>query len=80
MGFLRGTTQVSPHGDIAMAERGIEEIRAELERLMLKQVDMLKKQAFVGLSEKELHEQRELLKRIREVSADYVAALKRNDD
>ncbi|HSZ60464.1 MAG TPA: hypothetical protein VK828_01620 [Terriglobales bacterium] len=62
-----------------MAERGLEEIRADLERLMLKQVDMLKKQAFVGLNEKESREQRELLKRIREVSADYVAALKRND-
>jgi hypothetical protein len=63
-----------------MGERAIEEIRAELERLMLKQVDMLKKQAFVGLSEKELREQRELLKRIREVSADYVAVLKRDRD
>ena len=47
---------------------------------MLKQVDMLKKQAFVGLSEKESREQRELLKRIREVSADYVAALKRTNE
>jgi hypothetical protein len=60
-----------------MGERGIKDIRKELERLMLKQVDMLKKQAFVGLSEKESREQNALLKRIREVSADYIAALKK---
>jgi hypothetical protein len=63
-----------------MGERSIKEIRDELERLMLKQVDMLKKQAFVGFSEKESREQYELLKRIREVSADYVAALKRTSE
>ncbi|MFY9905677.1 MAG: hypothetical protein WAK62_11055 [Terriglobales bacterium] len=59
-----------------MAERSIQEIREELERLMLKQVDMLKKQAFAGLTEKELREQDQLLKQIRETSADYLAALK----
>jgi hypothetical protein len=64
-------------GEWSIGERSITEIREELERLMLKQVDMLKKQAFAGLNEKESREQRELLKRIREVSADYVAALKR---
>ena len=77
---MRGTRKGSAVGDIAMGERGLEEIRAELERLMLKQVDMLKKQAFVGLSEKESREQRDLLKQIREVSADYVAALKRSEE
>ncbi|MGB7149090.1 MAG: hypothetical protein WBD45_08040, partial [Terriglobales bacterium] len=63
-------------GDNFMAERSIQEIREELERLMLKQVDMLKKQAFAGLTEKELREQDQLLKQIRETSADYLAALK----
>jgi hypothetical protein len=63
-----------------MGERRIKEIREELERLMLQQVDMLKKQAFVGRNEKESREQQELLKRIREVSADYLAALKRTNE
>ncbi|MGA7634049.1 MAG: hypothetical protein WCB11_25065 [Terriglobales bacterium] len=63
-----------------MGERKIKEIREELERLMLQQVDMLKKQAFVGRNEKESREQQELLKRIREVSADYLAALKRTNE
>jgi|HubBroStandDraft_1064217.scaffolds.fasta_scaffold06797_4 hypothetical protein len=63
-----------------MGERRIKEIREELERLMLQQVDMLKKQAFVGRNEKESREQQELLKRIREVSADYLAALKRTKE
>ncbi len=63
-----------------MGERRIKEIREELKRLMLQQVDMLKKQAFVGRNEKESREQQELLKRIREVSADYLAALKRTNE
>jgi len=61
-------------------ERGIKEIREELERLMLKQVAILKKQAFAGLTEEELREQDQLLKQIRETSADYLAALKKITD
>jgi hypothetical protein len=68
------------NGDNFMPERSIQEIREELERLMLKQIDMLKKQAFVGLTQQELREQYKLLKQIRETSADYVAALKRSTD
>jgi hypothetical protein len=63
-----------------MRERGIKEIREELERLMLKQVEILKKQAFAGLTEKELREQDQLLKQIRETSADYLAVLKKISD
>lgn len=70
----------APMATFLMGERRIKEIREELEQLMLKQVDMLKKQAFVGLNEKESREQHELLKRIREVSAYYVAALKRTNE
>lgn len=47
---------------------------------MMKQIDILKRQAFVGLTQQELREQYELLKQIRETSADYVAALKRITD
>lgn len=63
-----------------MPERSILEIREELEWLMMKQIDILKRQAFVGLTQQELREQYELLKQIRETSADYVAALKRITD
>ena len=59
-----------------MNRRSEDDIRDELERLMLKQVESLKAEAFGGLNEEELHEQSERLKRIRELSADYLSALK----
>jgi hypothetical protein len=61
-----------------MSGRSIEELREELNRLMLEQIESLKKQTFVVLTQEELRQQEELLKRIREVSADLIAALKRN--
>src|SRR5258708_14368981 len=60
-----------------MDGRSIDEIRNELERLMLEQLESLKAQTFGGLSQEELRQQKERLKRIREVSADFLAALKR---
>jgi hypothetical protein len=51
----------------------LKEIRDELERLMLAQIASLKAQTFGGLSEQQLREQDERLKRIREVSADVLA-------
>jgi hypothetical protein len=60
-----------------MSDRSIEELRDELNRLMLEQIESLKKQTFVVLTQQELRQQEELLKRIREVSADLIAALKR---
>jgi hypothetical protein len=53
------------------------ELRDELSRLMTEQLQSLKKQVFGGLSKEELHEQEERLKSIRQVSADYIATLKR---
>jgi hypothetical protein len=61
-----------------MDGRSAEEIREELEGLMREQIASLKAQTFGGLSEQELREEQERLKRIRELSADYLAALKRN--
>jgi hypothetical protein len=55
----------------------VEEIRDDLKRLMLEQLESLKVQTFGGLTEEELQQQKERLKRIREVSADFLAALKR---
>jgi hypothetical protein len=54
-----------------------EELRDELNRLMLEEIECLKKQTFGGLNEEELRLQEERLKRIREVSADFIAALQR---
>ena len=61
-----------------MDGRSTEEIRDELEGLMREQIESLKAQTFGGLSEEELREQQERLKRIRELSADYLSAVKRN--
>jgi hypothetical protein len=60
-----------------MDGRTAEELRDELSRLMMEQIESLKKQTFVRLDEEELRQQEERLKRIREVSADFIAALKR---
>jgi hypothetical protein len=60
-----------------MDGRSVEEIRRELERLMREQLESLEVQTFGGLSEEELQQQKARLKRIREVSADFLAALRR---
>jgi hypothetical protein len=59
-----------------MEGRTLKEMRDELRRLMLEQVESLKAQTYGGLNEQGLREEDERLKRIREVSADYLAALK----
>jgi hypothetical protein len=61
-----------------MNARSLNELRDELNRLMREHIDGLSKQAFGGLREEEYRQEEELLKRIREVSADYLAALKRS--
>lgn len=63
-----------------MSVRSVEELRRELDRLMREQVESMRIETFGGLGEEELRQQRERLKRIREVSADFLAALKRNLD
>jgi hypothetical protein len=62
-----------------MDERSIKELQDELSRLMLEQIESLNKQTFVVLTPEELRQQVERLKRIRELSADFLAALKRNE-
>jgi hypothetical protein len=61
-----------------MAVRTIEELRDELNRLMMAQIESLKKQTFEGADEEGLRQHQERLKRIREVSADFILAMKRN--
>jgi hypothetical protein len=62
-----------------MGGRSAKAIREELSRLMQEQIESLKKETFAGLSPEELRQQEMRLKRIREVSADFLAALKRNE-
>jgi hypothetical protein len=54
-----------------------EGLRDELNRLMMEEIECLKRQTFGGLDEEELRLQEERLKRIREVSADFIATLQR---
>ena len=59
-----------------MVGRSLNEIREELQRLMAEQMESLKAQTFGGASAEQLSEQDQRLKRIREVSADFLSALK----
>ena len=61
-----------------MSGRNVKELREELHRLMIEQIESLKKQTFEGGDEVLFRQHEERLKRIREVSADFIAAMKRN--
>jgi hypothetical protein len=61
-----------------MASRSPEELRDELSRLMLEQIESVDAETFLGKPDEEaLLQQEERLKRIREVSAAFLVALKR---
>ena len=61
-----------------MDSRSPEELRDELSRLMLEQIESVDAETFLGKPDEEaLRQQEERLKRIREVSAAFLAALKR---
>lgn len=62
-----------------MSGRTAEELREELLSLLGEQIECLKKQTFGGIDEEEFFRGRQRLKRIREVSADFILALKRED-
>jgi hypothetical protein len=55
-------------------------LRNELNLLFEEQIECLKKETFGVLSEDEIRSQTDRLKRIRELSADYIAALRRDHD
>ncbi|MGA9472153.1 MAG: hypothetical protein WBV36_06800 [Terriglobales bacterium] len=59
-----------------MDDPSIEKLSNELQRLMREQIDSLAKQTFLGLTPEELRQEKQRLQRIREVSADYLQALK----
>jgi len=62
-----------------MGNRSAKEIGEELYRLMREQMQSLKKETFLGLTGEEIRQQQERLQRIREVSAEFLAALQRNE-
>ena len=61
-----------------MQGRSAAEIRDELTRLFAEEIESLKRQTCGGVTPEEFREQETRLKRIRELSADYLAALKRS--
>ena len=60
-----------------MAERTARELAKELERLMNEHLDHIRKRTFGWVSEEEYRLQEARLRRIREVSSEYLSALKR---
>jgi hypothetical protein len=61
-----------------MASRSLEDLRDELNRLMLEHIESVNAETFLGKPDEEvLLQQEERLKRIREVSAAFLAALRR---
>jgi hypothetical protein len=62
-----------------MPSRSLEELRDELSRLMQEHIESVNAETFLGrLDEEALLQQEERLKRIREVSAAFLAALRRS--
>jgi hypothetical protein len=59
-----------------MNRPSIHQLRDQLERLMREHIDTMQKQTFVGLSAEEFRREQERMERIREVSADFLEALK----
>ena len=60
-----------------MDRPSVEKLSAELERLMREQIESLARQTFLGITAEELLREKDRLQRIREVSADFLEALKR---
>jgi hypothetical protein len=56
-----------------MDDRAPSELRKELKQLLQKQIESLKQQSFQGLNRREVSEQEDRVKRIRELFADYFA-------
>jgi hypothetical protein len=67
---------VETRRDHAQEDPRLKELRDRLNELLQKQLESLKADTFVGLTEEELRQQDERLHRIREVSADLLALLK----
>lgn len=60
-----------------MTDRTAKELREELNRLMKEQLEHIRNQTFTWLSQEEYRKEEARLERIREVSADYLNAVRR---
>jgi hypothetical protein len=61
-----------------MGGRSLDEIRAELEQVMAEQIESLSQQTFLGLTDEQVMQEKERLQRIREISAEFLEALKKS--
>jgi hypothetical protein len=59
-----------------MKRRSADELKQELQKLMREHLDSLRNREFLAPSREQLQNEEELLTRIREVSADYLVAMK----
>ena len=55
----------------------VEQLRDELERLMREHIESMQRRTFLGITPEELLLEKERMQRMREVSADFLAALKK---
>lgn len=55
----------------------VEKLRDELARLMQEHIESMQRQTFLGISTEELRQEKARLQRIRELSADFLEALKK---
>jgi len=60
-----------------MHDSSVEKLRDELTRLMQEHIESMQQRTFLGITPAELLRERQRLQRIREVSADFLEALKR---
>ena len=60
-----------------MEDPSVGKLRDELERLMREHIESMQRETFLGISPEDLQREKERMQRIREVSADFLEALKR---
>jgi hypothetical protein len=61
---------------ISMDGSSVDKLRDELERLMKEHIEATQRRTFLGITPEEVLQEKERLERIREVSADFLHALK----
>jgi phage tail tape-measure protein len=55
----------------------LEKLRDELSRLMREHIESMRERTFLGISPEDVQREKQRLQRIREVSADFLEALKK---
>ncbi len=60
-----------------MDHPSVESLRDELERLMKEHIEVTQRRTFLGITPEEVLQEKQRLERIREVSAEFLEALKK---